>query len=69
MEFIHKYPPFKSIDDIFAQFSKISTKTGSLIYCFNLWLSSEGKTGFSIDPIKKDLILMDDAIDNTDIEE
>ena len=69
MELIHKYSPFKNIDEIFAQFNKIKSKTGTLIYCFNLWLTSEGKTEFSIDPAKKDLILMGDAIDNSDIKE
>jgi hypothetical protein len=69
MELIYKYSPFKHINEIFSQFNKITNKTGTLIYCFNLWLTSEGKTEFSIDPVRKDLILMGDAIDNSDIKE
>lgn len=69
MELIFKYSPFKNIGEIFNQFDKIKSNSGTLIYCFNLWLTSEGKTEFSIDKEKNDLVLMGDAIDNSDINE
>ncbi len=67
MEFIYKYSPFKTIDELFEQFNLIEGKSGTLVVCYNLWLTGEGKTEFLIDVKKKDLILTGDCVDNRDI--
>jgi hypothetical protein len=61
MGLIYKNSPFKDINQIFAQFNKITNKASNLLF------QSLVNLRFSIDPMRKDLILMRDTIDNSEI--
>ena len=69
MELIYKYSPFKTINELFDQFNKIEGESGTLVVCYNLWLTGDSKTEFMVDADKKDLILTGDCVDKSDIKE
>ena len=69
MELIYKYSPFKTVDELFEQFNKIEGESGTLIVCYNLWLTGDSKTEMMVDADKKDLILTGDCVDNSDMKE
>lgn len=60
MQLIFKYSPFKTLEDLKLQFEKITTRTGTLIICYDLKLnnSTQGEL-FKIDTDKHDILVND----------
>jgi hypothetical protein len=52
-----KYSPFKTKNDLFAQFDKIDGSAGTLVVIFNMLLNDIGKPYLQIDREKNDIFI------------
>ena len=57
MHLIMKYSPFKTMDDLFKQFSLITTASGTLIVLYNMKLSDTGEPELDIKTDPNDILI------------